>query len=44
MPFLTELEIFLAWNYKYFAPTALPATCSMPRPKLKPSARGATSL
>jgi hypothetical protein len=44
MPLLTELKIFFGWGYKYFAPTALPATRSMPLSKLKPSASGATSL
>jgi hypothetical protein len=45
MPLLTELEnLFLPEFYKYFAPTALPTTRSIPLPKLKPSASGATSL
>jgi hypothetical protein len=45
IPLLTELEnIFWLGGYKYFAPTALPTTRSIPLPKLKPSASGATSL
>jgi hypothetical protein len=32
MPLLTELEFLFGWGYKYFAPTALPATSSMPLP------------
>jgi hypothetical protein len=31
MPLLTELEKKFGWGYKYFAPTALPATSSIPQ-------------
>jgi hypothetical protein len=31
MPLLTELEKKFDGNYKYFAPTALPATSSIPQ-------------
>jgi hypothetical protein len=36
-PLRTELAIFLARGYKYFAPMALPATSSMPRPANPPA-------